>query len=76
MLVLDPSEGTFALFGNLRHSSGSVLAHLRIPIGHYRDAAGKWGQFVPTSNSNGQPDRPATDATIRAIIECLSCLVY
>ena len=33
----DPSEGTFALFGNLRHSSGSVFAHLRIPIGHYRD---------------------------------------
>ena len=72
----DPSEATFALFGNLRHSSGSVFAHLRIPIGHYRDAAGKWGQFVPTSNSNGQPDRPATDAMIRARIECLSCLVY
>ena len=33
----DPSEATFALFGNLRHSSGSVFAHLRIPIGHYRD---------------------------------------
>ena len=33
----DPSETTFALFGNLRHSSGSVFAHLRIPIGHYRD---------------------------------------
>ena len=34
----DPSEATFALFGKLRHSSGSVFAHLRIPIGHYRDA--------------------------------------
>ena len=72
----DPSEATFALFGNLRHSSGSIFAHLRILIGHYRDAEGKWGQIVPTSNTNGQPDTPATEATVRAIIEFLSCLVY
>ena len=69
----DPSEATFALFGNLRHSSGSVFAHLRIPIGHYRDTERQHealpfpkGQRealpFPESGAKRRPPRPSREA--------------